>query len=162
MTQQTWHVLVSFTGHIEEGIAFDVMDRLGEYGAAMSVAQDLSGGAIRLTMTSDSAANAALDAIDLVRDDLTANQVEHSITGVAVQNPDAFQAEMDAPAFPQVVGYAEIAELAGVSRQRARQFADIPGFPEPVIVTAQGPLMAKTAVTRWLSHRHTRRPAKTG
>ncbi|GAA5203106.1 hypothetical protein GCM10025773_32100 [Microbacterium jejuense] len=57
----------------------------------------------------------------------------------------------------EVVGYAEIADMAQVSRQAARAWADNPTFPPAVIETAQGPLRAKDAVQAWLENRNTRR-----
>jgi len=67
------------------------------------------------------------------------------------------------PVIPDLVSYAEIAEIAGVSRQRARQFADIEGFPKPVVETAAGPLRLKASVEAWVERRNTKpgRPRKT-
>lgn len=48
-----------------------------------------------------------------------------------------------------MVGYAEIAKAAGVSRQRIRQLAATAGFPAPVIKTAAGPLFPKAAAEQW-------------
>lgn len=52
---------------------------------------------------------------------------------------------------PELVGYAEIATIAGVSRQRARELSGKPGFPPPAVVTASGPLRVKADVERWLA-----------
>lgn len=57
---------------------------------------------------------------------------------------------------PELVGYAEIASMAGVSRQRARQFASLEGFPTPAVETSYGPLRLKTEVQSWLDTRNTR------
>lgn len=155
----TWHVTAHFASPkpLPEDLPFDVMAALGEHGAAMSVSRDMTGGSVTLTVDSESAANACLDSIDLINEAMTANHASIEVTGVAAQSDADFKDELVAPLFPEVVGYAEIAELAGVSRQRARQFADLAGFPRPVIVTAQGPLMTKAAVSKWLSNRPSRR-----
>lgn len=57
-----------------------------------------------------------------------------------------FTQQLARPLFPEVVGYSEIADMAGVTRQRARKFATHAGFPSPVIKTAHGPLMAKLSM----------------
>lgn len=64
--------------------------------------------------------------------------------------------EIETPTIPDLVGYAEIAEIAGVSRSRARQFADLDGFPAPVVETAAGPLRLKSAVQAWVATRNTK------
>ena len=157
--REEWHVTVTVAAAapLPEDLPFDIMEALGSYCAAVSMPQDMTGATVTLTVDSDSASNAILDAIEVVGAALAANHVQHEVKGVSALNDDDFEAELNAPAFPEVVGYAEIAELAGVTRQRARQFAEIMGFPKPVITTAQGPLMAKTAVQHWLRNRTTRR-----
>lgn len=64
---------------------------------------------------------------------------------------------------PELVGYAEIATMAGVSRQRARELSGKPGFPPPAVVTASGPLRVKAEFELWLSswERTPGRPSKT-
>jgi hypothetical protein len=47
---------------------------------------------------------------------------------------------------PELVGYAEIATMAAVSRQRARELPGKPGFPPPAVTTATGPLRVKADV----------------
>ena len=79
-----------------------------------------------------------------------------ALIAIDAKTEDAHNAEMTGPQWPEVVGYAEIADMAGVSRQRAHQLAHMPGFPPAVITTAQGPLMRKTAVAAWLATRDTR------
>jgi hypothetical protein len=64
---------------------------------------------------------------------------------------------------PELVGYAEIATMAAVSRQRARELPGKPGFPPPAVTTATGPLRVKADVELWLSSwdRTPGRPSKT-
>ncbi len=47
------------------------------------------------------------------------------------------------------MGISEIAELLGVSRQRAHQLAASHGFPEPVARLAQGPVWETAEVEKW-------------
>jgi hypothetical protein len=64
---------------------------------------------------------------------------------------------------PEMVGYAAIATMAAVSRQRARELSGKPGFPPPAVTTASGPLRVKADVELWLSSwdRTPGRPSKT-
>lgn len=55
------------------------------------------------------------------------------------------------PKFPKLAGLAEIASLAGVSRQRASQLANHPDFPEPVQRLAMGPVWREADVTKFLT-----------
>ena len=61
------------------------------------------------------------------------------------------------PLYPDVVGYSEIADMAGVSRQAARLWGSNPTFPPAVIETAQGPLRLKAAVQAWIEANPPRR-----
>lgn len=52
--------------------------------------------------------------------------------------------------FPKLAGLAEVASLAGVSRQRASQLTKHPGFPKPVDVLAMGPVWREADVQKFL------------
>jgi hypothetical protein len=66
------------------------------------------------------------------------------------------------PPGPELVGIAELAELAGVSRQRASILARREGFPDPLATLAAGPVWDLHAVRRFLEGwtRQVGRPAK--
>jgi prophage regulatory protein len=53
--------------------------------------------------------------------------------------------------FPKLAGLAEIAGLAGVSRQRAAQLAAHPDFPEPVQRLAMGPVWLEADAAMFLA-----------
>ena len=53
--------------------------------------------------------------------------------------------------FPKLAGLAEIAGLAGVSRQRAGQLANHPDFPGPVQRLAMGPVWREADVKTFLA-----------
>jgi predicted DNA-binding transcriptional regulator AlpA len=55
------------------------------------------------------------------------------------------------PAYPLFVGVAEVAEILGVSKQRAWTLAKRPDFPKPVRVLKATPLWLKRSVTAWWS-----------
>ncbi len=54
-------------------------------------------------------------------------------------------------AIPKLAGLAELAGLAGVSRQRAGQIASHPDFPEPVQRLAMGPVWRESDVRAFLA-----------
>ena len=138
---------------MHEDTPFELSDKLAAYSPVMSVDRDWRGGTITVCVEASSAAGSVTEATSAVAHALAAEDLDWTTTAIKVQNEDAFEAELNRPLFPEVVGYAEIAKMAGVSRQRARQFAEKPSFPAPVIETAQGPLMSKHAIERWLETR---------
>jgi hypothetical protein len=83
-------------------------------------------------------------------------------TAAEVLPADVAEARALAPSIPELVGYAEIAEMFDVSRQRARQLADLAGFPAAVVETAAGPLRVRKQVEDWGKgwERKTGRPRK--
>jgi hypothetical protein len=78
-------------------------------------------------------------------------------TGVEILDEDTAHARLEVPLIPPLVGYKEIADMAGVSRQRAQQLGQIDGFPAAVITAGGGPLRSRQAVESWLQ-RWDRRP----
>ena len=53
-------------------------------------------------------------------------------------------------AVPKLAGVAEVAALAGVSRQRATQITRHPDFPEPVDRLAMGPVWLEADVRAFI------------
>lgn len=154
----SWQATVAFIGTMDEDAAFTLLEKLGRYGAAVSVEHDFTGGVVTLSVEADTTLDAASEAARVVSD---ATDSPVTITGLEVVTESEADKRLGEPLFPEVVGFAEIGQMAGVSRQRARQFSDNPAFPRPVITTGQGPLYGKHAVQRWLETRNTRpgRPA---
>jgi hypothetical protein len=58
-------------------------------------------------------------------------------------------AELEQPAYPELVGVAEIAELLGVTRQRASELRRRAGFPRPIAELRSGPVWPKSWITRF-------------
>ena len=82
--------------------------------------------------------------------------------GVEVLGEHVYDARGEHPAIPDLVGYAEIADMLGVTRQRALQLAGGAGFPVAVVETKAGPLRVKAQVEGWASRweRKSGRPRK--
>ncbi|MGI8795543.1 MAG: hypothetical protein ACR2IR_02965 [Acidimicrobiia bacterium] len=58
--------------------------------------------------------------------------------------------ELETPNFPELVGVSEIAELLGVTRQRASALARRRGFPTPVATLASGPVWTRPSLNRFV------------
>lgn len=78
-----------------------------------------------------------------------------------VEQPEADRRLLE-PDVPDLVAFADIAETAGVSRQRARQLAESPTFPGPVYDGRAGRLFVKAEIDRFMAARPGRpgRPRK--
>lgn len=156
--QTTWHARLDWVSATttSEDTVFDLMDELTNHAPSGSIARDGLAGTLTIAVEADSFDDALSSALGATRAALQRHVPTANVVGVELVDSDVLERELDRPLFPEVVGFAEIAELAGVSRQRARQLRDSPGFPAPVIETAQGPLMAKAAIENWLESRNTR------
>lgn len=153
---QTWNVRVGYqqTDLSDPDQIGDVLEALEAHSAVASVQK--RGATVALFVDADTVTDAITRAIGLVRDATTGTQ-GFEVVMIEAKTEQAFMAELAEPLFPPMVGYAEIAEMLGVSRQRVHQLASKEGFPSPVIETRQGPLMLEAAVTEWI-RRH--RPAQ--
>ncbi|WP_152188198.1 hypothetical protein [Georgenia satyanarayanai] len=156
MTAGTWYADVDFitTSPVSSDEAESVAETLAEHGGAVSISADGKAGAISIAFEADSVEDASRIATRIATDNLGGHG-RLDVVKLDVRNEAVMEKEIATPVIPELVGYAEIAELAGVSRQRARQFADIPGFPAPVVETAAGPLRTRAAIDAWLAHRNT-------
>lgn len=152
----TWYVRLGWTGPTTADHLGTIMDALTQHAPAGSMQQDGTGGDIRFVVMANTLRDAATAAFDTgTRSVLDA--IPGAVLGtLSVQDDTAMNAELATPLYPDVIGYAEIADLAGVSRQRAQQFRDLPGFPTPVIKTGQGPLYHRGAIEVWLEQRNPR------
>lgn len=61
-----------------------------------------------------------------------------------------FEKQLEEPTFPNVVGVSELAEMLGVSRQRASELARSPGFPAPFTMLAAGPVWIEPNVSDYI------------
>lgn len=153
-----WHATITFTTSVElsDELIDELVEAFAPHSGALSIRRDLHGGAATFSLQASSTLTAARTAADVFTETIQGlNLGEVVTTKLEVMTEAEMEESLSEPVYPQVVGYAEIAEMAGVSRQRARQFARIAGFPRPVIETSQGPLMSRHAVTSWLETRNT-------
>lgn len=153
-----WYITVTFTTEtpMDSEAGFDILDALVEHHPSAALAAN--GGSISLTVSAPDAVQAAA----LIPQILAKAQ---PITGAAtvvsleILSEDAFQASLDEPEIPDLVGLTEIAEMAGVSRQRANAIVKQDSFPSPVLTLAAGQFRTRTAVQNWVEN-WTRKPGR--
>lgn len=140
----------------------EMLDRLADHSPAIVRSPDPAPAGAEawttsITLEASTLRQATKDALQLVEDATGVKAV-----GVQVLPSDLHDWRAEEPSIPELVGYAEVADLAGVSRQRARQLADLPGFPPAVVETAAGPLRVRAQVEGWLARweRKSGRPRK--
>lgn len=148
---QDWHLDITFIteGSLDEDDAFEITEQLAEQAAVVAVSRDGQGGTISLTVQASDALQAGAMAMQAL--DGTSLPGPFTISAVEIRDDEERDRQLAEPAIPALVGYAEIGELAGVSRQRSRQLADQSSFPDPVVETSQGPLRTRAAVIAWLN-----------
>lgn len=157
MATETWYADVDFIAPrpIGDEATDDLLDRLAPYGGALALSRDGKAGGVSVAIEADGAVQASKVAAETAGTVLSAYG-PLDVVKIDVRTEAVMEAEISAPSIPELVGYAEIAEMAGVSRQRARQFADIDGFPMAVVETAAGPLRTKASVEAWVETRNTK------
>jgi hypothetical protein len=153
MTTSPWYVDVDFVASatLADEVEFDVLDALSAYSAAMSTDRDRRGGSVSFTVDAPNAAG-TVPIIEEVTTTIRSMLGDVDVVRVDVMTEQARKAANENPSIPPLVGYAEIADLAGVSRQRARELAHLDGFPVAVVETAAGPLRVKEAVESWIQN----------
>lgn len=156
-----WHVSLTLNAPITPDDADTLIGALSTRGAAIALGEGTT--TFSLTANGDSIPGAFHDALTAIKAAAChIDAIADSATGpvaVTVETFDHLDDDLARPVFPEVVGFAEIADMAGVSRQAARQYSMTSTFPRPVIETAQGPLMARAAVQDWLDTRAAQRAA---
>jgi hypothetical protein len=107
------------------------------YGARLSVEADAPAAAIEAAteVFEKAAAHVGLPAWDVVQ--------------VEAQTPQELRRQNAIPTLPELVGVGEVAELLGVSRQRASGLARSTSFPRPLAELKAGPIWARAAVERF-------------
>ncbi|MFG1997690.1 hypothetical protein ACGFNU_00925 [Spirillospora sp. NPDC048911] len=133
-----------------------------------TISHDNDTGLLRLNlMVEAGTVRKAVEASLRTASDATRQVLDKALTptGVRVLSIAEQRAEIENPIGQDLVGYIEIADLLGVSRQRARQLAEEnQQFPSPVARLAMGPVFTRSSVTafqgRW--ERKSGRPKKGG
>lgn len=147
-----WQTTVDFSAGLDEDEVWRLMDAWADHGACVSPRLDMKGASVTMDVTADDPEHALSETLGIVRRDLP----DATVDGFEVRDWDTAVKELGRPLFPPLVGYAEIARMAGVTRQRAHAFPRIDSFPKPVIETAQGPLYLESEMRKWVAKRNTK------
>lgn len=103
----------------------------------------------------------ALDALEAVA--VAAARTTEATHGAVVAVEVLTEADLDRqlaePAFPELVGVAEVAEMLGVTRQRASALQTRSGFPTPVAVLRSGPVWRRGDLSTF-AEEWTRQPGR--
>ena len=156
-TNTTWHVRVDLPAQdLEHDQALELVDELGDLHAGVIPTDDAL--VVTVNVEAGSLRQAIASALQHVEAAAGAKAV-----GVEALTHDEVERRLTVPVIPELVGYVEIAGMLGVSRARARQLAELDGFPPAVVTTATGPLRVRAAVEEWSKTRRTTggRPRKT-
>lgn len=104
----------------------------------------------RLTLVLNTEAGTCKQATEeilrVARDTIQAAGLRMQPAGLHVQTRADFDRGVIRPPLPTLVGYAEIAKILVVSRQRARIVAERPDFPAVASQTSAGPLYSREQV----------------
>lgn len=149
-------------GAIDPDQTDELLALLAKFDAAVSLTQDGARFSVTLTLpdeagtdpvaavaygmkvTSDAALAAGMPGVALARVELITN--------------DELDAALARPAIPELVGVSEIADILGVSRQRAHQLTKREDFPAMVADLAAGPVWTKGSLTRFVEQWHLGKP----
>ncbi len=78
---------------------------------------------------------------------------------VELEPVEALDRRLQESGIPLLVGITEVADLLGVSKQRAWELSKTPDFPHPYVELAAGPVWNRYAVARF-KERWPRRPGR--
>lgn len=160
---QTWRATVSYANTAPE-ITDDQADALVHHlpgfavvhhdGRQIHLSMDVQASTLR--KAEDEAHKAARTAYAAAFD------VVGTEVGVRILTEEDHERELVAPSALDLVGVADIGEMAGVTRQRAQQWTEQPSFPKPVATPKSGPVFTRKSVEKWLeaNPRRTGRPPK--
>lgn len=159
----TWFIDAEFSvGHIiTDDESLDLVDRFSKYSMVTQTSTETKELGLSLAVEAASYADAFTKF-----QDFTVQLNEHldgsEVVEVTIMTEAQKDAELDKPFMPDVVGLNEVAELAGVTRQRANRIVKNQSFPQAVLELAAGKLWWKPAVQHWIDNwdRKVGRPAK--
>ena len=144
------------TSKLYKKLVLEEKNALGVSVAYDFASRSYGGFSISAMPKEDVDAKAFETALDKALTLLEKNMPGATVTGLEAREWADAVARNREPLYPPVVGYAEIARMTGVTRQRAYAFPRIESFPKPVIETSQGPLYSEDAVRAWAQTRELR------
>jgi len=127
----------------------DILDELAEFSPAVQFGNGL------LSTTATRRANSPIEAYDYIYEALNSLTGKLEIELVEIKTTERQDRDLEISNLPELVGLAEIADIAGTTRQRIFQMTANRGFPFPVMELRSGRLWNRAAVESYLE---TRRP----
>lgn len=163
MTNPLWNVTVAFERPtINDTEAAEILEALTDLRPVLVVVEEETGYPTRYTLTVHAEESSLRQAI------ATGLRRVEDATLVRAQGVEALAQhdvvrQLQRSTVPQLVGNADIADMLGVTRQRAAQLADVDGFPPAVMTIKAGPLRVRDQVEDWARtwNRKAGRPKKT-
>jgi hypothetical protein len=138
-------------GAIPDDNAQSITDALFEILHEQSPAVSIGNGSLSVTMkiVADSPVRAVEEAVMLL--DKAGSQagvwdLTKYLVRMSAETPEAFKRRVLTPDRVELVGLAEVAEMLGISRQRASELTRRREFPMPVIVLAATPVWLASSV----------------
>lgn len=157
-----WSVRVDWT-HVglNESEADELLEALADVLPVLVVDDEEPGHSTRYTLTVHLEEPTVRQAIALALrrvEDATGQRA----VGVEALSMHEVRRRLATSNIPDLVGNADIADMLGVTRQRAGQIVVIPGFPPAVMTIKAGPLRVREQVEDWAQswRRKSGRPAK--
>jgi hypothetical protein len=149
---------VSFEAHGEpgailEGALDEFLDLLVDRGGAVnaSTVGDRYGATFNVADEVESAAAAVLLGQDIfIRLAEKAGLPSWPVVRAEALTFDELDREVEMSNFPELVGVTEIADILGVTRQRASAVAKTPAFPAAVARLASGPVWTQPSLNRFV------------
>ena len=134
-----------------------ILESVADHGPALSYSpKEIT---LQITVRAESACDASSQAADVVAKALGSVGWPVDIRELHATERSLFEAQLDEPNFPELVGITEIAELLGTSRQRASELARSARFPRPLAELAAGPVWPKPWIARFVEEWE-RRPGR--
>lgn len=118
-------------------------------GHADRLSRDLE---VTLTVSGDDvvdAANCAIEILEPAAADAGLGTLK--VRGIEIIDLEEHDRRLAEPAVPELAGIAEIAELLGVTRQRASTLQKTPGFPSPAAQLRSGPVWRRNDLDRFVA-----------
>jgi hypothetical protein len=141
---------------VPDEIVDEFIELMQEYGGTVSIGE--GGYGATFSIRERDGAGSCLSAAEAGQDAIfrAAKQAGLPIIPLRVLDVRTFavhDVELEQPAIPELVSVSEIADILGVSRQRAHQLTKRPDFPEPIARLGAGPVWTRPSlnlfVERW-------------
>lgn len=134
-----------------------ILDAVYDFAPAASFSSDEV--TVQIAVTGGDVREAAERAVEVVAKALESVGWSVDVRELHATEWSLFEARIEEPTRPELVGITEIADLLGTSRQRASELARSPRFPAPLADLAAGPVWPKPAVERFVEE-WDRRPGR--